>query len=103
MSVLPALLPAAAGGRAASGPTGGLEGGVPPAEGRRLQAAAGPSLPSHRGDCKSMMLIWPLSLYVGIFFFKFSLSLLAVSEAFNAVRAARGRWLCIAGRGLSGT
>lgn len=59
MSVLPALLPAAAGVGPESGSAGHLEGGVPPAEGYRrgqpctgLQPAAGTSLPAHSGAGK---------------------------------------------------
>lgn len=63
VSVLPALLPVAAGSRAACGPVGGLEGSLPPAEGRSregsdgaLHTPTGPPLPAHRGDRKEMTL-----------------------------------------------
>lgn len=54
MPVLPTLLPAASGLRAASGSAGHLERGVPPAEIQRrrragLQAASGTTLPPHSG------------------------------------------------------
>lgn len=58
MPVLPALLPAAAGVRAAGGSAGHLEGGVPPAESQRqqrsarLRPAGGTTLPPHSGAGK---------------------------------------------------
>lgn len=62
MPVLPTLLPAASGGRAAGGSAGHLEGGVPSTESRqrrqhgaRLQPGAGTTLPPHCGAGMEMI------------------------------------------------